>query len=80
VAEATHALLAVIDERLDEFGEDDDTEQPIGARVRFFVLTPQGRRIADLPDAAFWGGEEHELTPVIAAAQQVITGLQQVSG
>lgn len=80
VAEATHALLAVVDRRLEEFGEDDDTEQPIGARVRFFVLTPEGRRVVDVPDAAFWGHEEHELTPVIAAAQEVIAALRQVSG
>jgi hypothetical protein len=80
VAAATHELLALIDERLDEFGEDDDTEQPIGARVRFFVLTPDGRRVADVPDEAFWGGAEHEFTPVIAAVQQVIGALRQVSG
>jgi hypothetical protein len=80
VAEATQALLALVDQRLEEFGEDDDTEQPIGARVRFFVLTPDGRRVADVPDDAFWGSEEHELTPVIAGTQQVITALQEVSG
>lgn len=80
VAEATHTLLELVDARLDEFGEDDDTEQPIGARVRFFVLTPAGRRVADVPDEAFWGREQHELTPVIAGVQQVIAALQQVSG
>jgi hypothetical protein len=80
VAEATHALLTLVDERLDEFGEDEDTEQPVGARVRFYILTPEGRRVADVPEDAFWGREEHELTPVIAAVQQVITGLQRVSG
>jgi hypothetical protein len=80
VAEATRRLLALVDQRLEEFGEDDETEQPIGARVRFFVLTPEGRRVADVPDAAFWGRDEHELTPVIAAAQEVITALRQVSG
>src|SRR4051812_19903215 len=58
VADATHALLALVDRRLDEFGEDDDSEQPIGARVRFFVLTPDGRRVADVPDDAFWGREQ----------------------
>jgi hypothetical protein len=80
VAEAAQRLLALVDQRLEEFGEDDETEQPIGPRVRFFVLTPEGRRVADVPDDAFWGREEHELTPVIAAAQEVITALRQVSG
>jgi len=76
VAAATHALLAAADQHLDRFTAADDTAGPDPANVRLFVLTSQGRRVADVSEDAFWGRTTEPLTPVIAAVQTVISAIR----
>ena len=80
VAAATHALLATIEGHLGEFAESEDVAHPPAGVVRIFVLTPSGRRFADIPEDVFWDKAQNSLTPVVMAAQGVITALRQVSG
>ena len=56
----------------------DNTSLPPRGVVRFHVLTPAGRRTADVPEDAFWGRAEHPLMPMIAATQQVISAIRQI--
>ena len=75
VASATHRLLATAEALLGGIVEEASTDHPPAGCVRMFVLTPAGRRRADCPENAFWGREEHVLTPLILAAQNVISEL-----
>ena len=79
VAAATHELLRTIEQQLGDFAESADTAQPPVGTVRVFVLTPSGRRVADAPEDAFWGRMQGPLTPVLMAAQNVVTAMRQVS-
>jgi hypothetical protein len=80
VAEATHGLLRIAASRASGFAEPDDDETlPDRGWVRLHVLTTSGRRRCDVPAGAFWGREDHALMPVIAAAQEVITRIGEVS-
>ena len=79
VAAATHRLLSVVQAHLGLFTEDDGDDLPTAGTVRFHVLTPAGRRRADAPEEAFWGRGEHELMPVIVAAQEVISAIRSAS-
>lgn len=78
VAAATHGLLRVADEQHDRFTLDGDTSHPPPGYVRIFVLTPLGRRWANVLEDAFWGKATDPLTPVIAAVQAVMTAMRQV--
>jgi len=78
VADATQALLDAAERQLAFFLESDDTSHPPFGSVRIFVVTPSGRRVADVPDDAFWSRADHRLRPVIDAAQNVVTKLRTV--
>jgi len=79
VAEATHRLLAVVQAHLGTFAGPEDAGLPPEGAVRFHVLTPAGSHSVDVPDDCFWGGEDHELMPVIAGVQAIVTALREVS-
>jgi len=34
---------------------------------------------ADVPEACFWGRQQHELTPLIETVQELITAIRQVN-
>jgi hypothetical protein len=78
VAVATHALLAAAQQHLHAFTERDDGALPTSGSIRFHLLSPSGQRAVDVPEDAFWGRVGHPLMPVIAAAQGVISSMQQV--
>jgi hypothetical protein len=79
VAQASHRLLASVQRHLDAFtGTDDDGALPVEGSVRFHVLCPGAKRMTDVPEDAFWGRANHPLTPVIAAAQGVISSMRKV--
>lgn len=79
VAAATHRLLAVAEEHLDMFTEGDDESLPPAGQVSFHVLTAKGLRRADVREEAFWGEVADPLLPVIAATQDVITRVRELS-
>jgi hypothetical protein len=79
VAEATHALLAAVDHQLDDFIERDDRDTPPPGVVRFHVLTPTGARTGDVPEDCFWGHAPHAWSPVLTAAQHVLTTMHEAS-
>lgn len=79
VAHANHRLLAEVQGRLDRFAEGDDGGLPGPGIVRLHVLTAGDRLGADVPEDAFWGAEAHELTPVIAAVQDMVTAMREAT-
>jgi hypothetical protein len=79
VAAAALALLAVVSQHLDGFEDVHDAALPPPSHVRFHVLTPSGRRSADVPEPAFWGEQDDELEPVIAAVQDVIAAVRRAA-
>lgn len=79
VAAATHQLLTTIQRHLDAFDDVDDRSLPPSGVVRFHVLTPTGTRRTDVPEDSFWGRTPHDLTPVIAATQELISAMRAVS-
>jgi hypothetical protein len=76
VARTTHALLAGIEPHLPELAASDDTAHPGPGLVRLFVLTPAGRRVADVPEEAFWGRLDHPLGEVLGRVQGVVSALR----
>jgi hypothetical protein len=78
VATATRRLLSTIQLYLERFVPEASTSPPPPGTVRLFVLTPGGRRVADIPEDAFWGRIQHALTPVIEAAQGTITAVREI--
>jgi hypothetical protein len=80
VAAATHRLLEVVDSQLALFSRADDGSLPEAGSVRIHVLGFDGSLAADVPEDCFWGRAEHELTPTIAATQEVITAIRAVGG
>lgn len=54
----------------------EETLHPRPGYARIFLLTPEGRRVADVSEDAFWGRQRHPLLPVIAGIQGVITALR----
>jgi hypothetical protein len=79
VAEVTQRLLAVVQAHIGLFGQRDDKALPPPGQARLHVLSPAGDRHRDVPEDAFWGRANHELMPVIAALQDVITAMRQAS-
>jgi hypothetical protein len=79
IAEATHRLLAVVQAHLGLFGSPEDQGLPSPGQVRFHVLTPAGSHSVDIPDDCFWGRADHELEPVIAGVQAIVTALREDS-
>ena len=55
VAEATHQLLAAIEPHLGEFWADENDDFSGAGFARIHVLLPDSRRVADIPEASFWG-------------------------
>jgi hypothetical protein len=78
VAIATQALLAAAQQHLNAFTNPDDGALPDRGSVRFHLLSPSGCRTVDVPEDAFWGRVEYPLMPLIAAAQDVISSMQQI--
>lgn len=78
-AQATRHLLTVVESNLGQFQHADDDALPSPGSVRFHVLTPNGRRREDVPEDSFWGRSLHALTPVIAAAQLLVTAVREAS-
>ena len=79
VAASSRRLLTVTQDYLEFFTGDEDGSLPPLGTVRLHVLTSQAPRIADIPGEAFWGKSPHPLLPLIAAAQEVISGLRNAS-
>lgn len=79
VADATRLLLVEVQQHLGLIHSRDDPGFPDAGFVRFHILAPSMGRFVDVPDAAFWGREDHDLMPVIARAQNVITAMSAVS-
>jgi len=78
VASATQSLLAAVQQHLDAVTVGDDQALPPSGSVRFHVLSGGARRMVDVPEDAFWGRVDHPLIPVIAAAQRVISSMQEI--
>jgi L-alanine-DL-glutamate epimerase-like enolase superfamily enzyme len=79
VAAATTRLLTEVQRHLGLFESPDDRGLPAPSVVRLHVLTPMEGRHADVPEDAFWGRQDHALTPVIARVQDVITAISTAS-
>ncbi len=79
VAELTHRLLRVVQAHLGLFGGGEDRSLPPLGSVRLHLLTPSGGRLADLPEDSFWGRAPHELMPVIASIQDLITAIRELT-
>ena len=79
VAALTHVLLAIVQAHLAAFPDPPDDGLPSEGSVRFHVVRPDGGGGADVPVDCFWGQREHDLMPVIAAMQDILTALHQVT-
>jgi hypothetical protein len=79
VAAANRALLGTVSTFHERFHRGDDHALPPPDTVRIHLIDADGPRSTELPVAAFWGEEDHELLPVIAAVQDVMTELRLVS-
>ena len=77
VAAATQRLLAAVQAQLPAFDTADDGGYPAYGTVRLHLLTGAAGRYTDVPDEAFRGRAAHPLRPVLAAAQDVLTGLRE---
>jgi hypothetical protein len=78
VASANARLLREAQAQLSEFTPEASIDHPGVGLVRLFVLTEDGRRVADIPEKQFWTVDSDRLGTVIAAAQAVITEMRQV--
>ncbi len=76
VASKTHALLSALQRSIDMFPLDDRVDLPPVDLVQFTLITPNGRRRASVPSAAFWGQEPSSVVDLIAAAQDVISAIR----
>jgi hypothetical protein len=65
-------VLAEAQRSLGMFNAREDNELPADGLVRFHLLAPSAGRSADVPEDAFWGRQDHELTPVIALVQGLV--------
>ncbi len=78
VAEATRDLLGAAASSIEHFVEADTGDWPLAGTVRIHLVSQDGNRFLDLPESVFWGREDHELNPLVAAAQSVVTGIRLV--
>lgn len=76
VARATHALLARLEDSIDLFPVDERVDLPAADMVQITLITPTGRRRANVPAAAFWGGEPSTVAELIAAVHDVISAIR----
>ena len=79
VAAATETVLAEVQRNLGLFKNRDDHELPPEGVVRLHVVTSSAGRRVDVPESAFWGQERHELMPLIATVQNLISALSAAS-
>jgi hypothetical protein len=79
VAAATQALLSSVQTNLASFASGDDLGFPPSGCVRFHVLSPSGPRHGDVAEDCYWGRAPHELMPVIAASQDVVSAIRSSS-
>jgi hypothetical protein len=75
VATRTHALLTTLQHLIEMFPADDRVDLPPADLVQITVITPTGRRRASVPAAAFWGQEPSTVSDLIAAIQDLISGI-----
>ena len=76
VADATHALLSVLQRFIEMLPADERVDLPLADMVQITVITPTGHRRASVPAAAFWGTEPSTVVERIAAIQDVISALR----
>jgi hypothetical protein len=76
VARATRALLAKLEESIDMFPVDQRVDLPAADMVQITLVTPTGRRRANVPAAAFWGSEPSTVVELIAAIHDVISAIR----
>lgn len=80
VAQAAQALVETVAASLEQFHAVLDDALPPPEVVRVHALGEQGRWLADLPRAVFWGEDRaHGLSPVAGRAQQLITRIREHS-
>jgi hypothetical protein len=79
VASATERLLSVAQAHRASFSRHGDLDLPPPGFVRFHILSPSGSRGEDVPEDSYWGRAPHELMPVIAATQDVVTAMRGAS-
>ena len=79
VAIATHNLLSQAQLHMEMISGEEDGELPPPQMVRIHLLGPSGTRAIDVPEDSYWGRVPNALTPVIAAAQRVMTALREAS-
>jgi hypothetical protein len=72
VAEASRHLLSTVASHAASFAAKDSGERPPAGSVRFHLVSSEGNRYLDVPEACFWGREKHDLMPLIEAAQGVM--------
>lgn len=77
VAQAAHALLAALQERIEMFPADERVDLPPGHLVQITVITRTGRRRASVPEAAFWGREPSTVVELIGAIQDLISTIRE---
>lgn len=76
VARATRALLAKLEDSIDLFPVDERVDLPAADMVQITLVTPTGRRRANVPAAAFWGAEPSTIVELIAAIHDVISAIR----
>jgi hypothetical protein len=76
VASATQALLSAVQSHFLSFASGGDPRLPPSGFVRFHVLSPSGPRHGDVPEDSYWGRTPHELMPVIAASQALVSAIR----
>jgi hypothetical protein len=75
VVTATQQFLASVEQSLDSFGPDPETDQPTDAQTIIRALTFDGRRSVRAPEEDF-GHQRHPLSAVFHAGEAVITELR----
>jgi hypothetical protein len=78
VAAANARLLKEAQSQLPRLRPSDSTEHPAARTVRIFVVTPEGRRVADLQTDEFWSSHGGRWESLVEATQGVITALRKV--
>lgn len=76
VARASRALLARLEDSIDLFPVDERVDLPAADMVQITLITPTGRRRANVPAAAFWGGEPSTVAELIGAVHDVISAIR----
>lgn len=78
VARATRALLTTLQALIEMFPADERVDLPQADLVQITLVTPAGRRRANVPAAAFWGEEASSVVELIAAIHDVISAIREI--